>query len=59
MKTLKCDWCDATMSGANFEAWVEEAHKHYTSTHSDKLEKLTKEDKAKWMKETKIKFENT
>lgn len=57
MKTLSCDFCDATIEGETFDTWMEAARAHYGSTHADKLEGKTDEDMAKWAEGAKAKFE--
>ncbi|MFT7565652.1 MAG: hypothetical protein ACI8V7_000666 [Candidatus Paceibacteria bacterium] len=57
MKSLKCDFCESNIEGEDFESFMKEAHAHYGSVHADKLEAISDEDKAKWVEETKVKFE--
>lgn len=57
MKTLSCDFCDATIEGETFDEWMEAAKAHYGANHADKIEGISEEDKAKWVADTKTKFE--
>lgn len=58
MKKLKCDFCiDVEIEGENFDSWMEAAHAHYGSKHSDKIGNATDEEKAKWSANAKAQFE--
>ena len=59
MKTLKCDLCDATAQGETFEDWMKNLMPHYMEAHSDFMKdpSHTEEDKEKWMRENRARFE--
>jgi hypothetical protein len=59
MKTLKCDLCEVTAEGENFETWMKALMPHYMQAHADVMNdpNKTKEDQEKWMVENKTRFE--
>ena len=59
MKTLKCDLCEVTADGETFEEWMQALMPHYKEAHADVMSdpSKTEEDRAKWMTESKAKFD--
>ena len=59
MKILKCDLCDVTAQGETFEEWMKALQPHYMEAHADfmKNPNHTQEDREKWMKENKARFD--
>ncbi|MBA3733184.1 hypothetical protein H0W91_02280 [Patescibacteria group bacterium] len=61
MKTLKCDLCEVTAKGENFEEWMRALQPHYKEAHPEAMKESdhSEEDAKKWMAENKVRFENT
>ena len=59
MKNLKCDKCEATAPGNTVEEAAQALHPHYMEAHPEVMNdpNMTEEDKAKWMAEAKIRFD--
>jgi hypothetical protein len=59
MKTMKCDLCEHEAQGETFEDWMKALMPHYMQAHADVMmdPSKTEEDKEKWMKENRAKFD--
>ena len=59
MKTVKCDLCNATAQGKDFEEWMNNLKPHYMQAHAEVMSDSSKgeEDMKKWMAENKARFD--
>jgi len=59
MKTVKCDLCEVTASGQNFEDWMKNLRPHYAEAHADVMNdsSKTQQDMMNWMAENKARFD--
>lgn len=63
-KTVKCDLCDATAQGANFEEWMKNLMPHYMEAHADFMQKQGEKspeqqetERNKWMEDNRKRFD--
>ena len=61
MKTLKCEVCEAGISGEDWDDWFKSAHEHWRTHHSDLMRAMKdkpKEEGEKWIADKKKEFED-
>lgn len=58
---MTCDLCKHVAQGETFENWMNALKPHYMEAHADVISdpSKTKEDMKKWMRENRVRFEET